>query len=111
MSEVSKKSLKNLRPNKPKVGAKSTHLKLPIAIRDVMRLIGEGDMTRGVETVFAQLPLLRQIQIYLQQQAAGGDEQAELLLIEMEKLNIESAYKEAIADGAIELPGGSWLVE
>lgn len=94
--------------------ATRTQMKLPETIRELARIVGQGDMTNGVEQLFAQLPLFYQVKLYLSQQAEAGDRTAESLLNEMESLEIERIYSEAVCEG-IFVPGANgepvaWIV-
>lgn len=85
-------------------------MKLPESTRRMAELVGNGDRTAGVERLFAQLPLFYKVKIYLEDRVAQGDCLAEKLLTDLEDLEIERIHSEVVADGAIELPGGSWIV-
>ena len=82
-------------------GAIRTQMKLPESIRGLARIVGQGDMTNGVEQIFAQLPLLYQVKIYLSQRAKDGDSVAEYLLNELEALEIDRIYQEAVCKGIV----------
>lgn len=95
--------------------AQRTQMKLPETIRELARIVGgEDGMTGGVERLFSQFPLFYQVKIYLTQQAETGDETAESLLHDMEALEIDRVYQEAICEGLV-VPGvngepAAWIV-
>jgi hypothetical protein len=94
--------------------ATRTQMKLPETIRELARIVGQGDMTNGVEQLFSQLPLFYQVKLYLSQQAETGDKTAESLLHKMEALEIDRVYQEAICEGLV-VPGANgepaaWIV-
>ena len=87
-----------------------TTMKLSHLTRKIAELVGNGDRTAGVERLMANLPLFYRLKVYLEKRSADGDQLAEALLLDMEKLEIDRVYQGAITEGAIELPDGSWIV-
>jgi hypothetical protein len=102
-----------LMPRQRKKAAR-TQMKLPETIRELARIVGQGDMTNGVEQLFAQLPVFYRIQLYLGQRVQDGDATAESLLRDMEGLEISRIHTEAVCEGII-VPGengesAAWIV-
>lgn len=85
-------------------------MKLPERVRKMAEIVGNGDRTLGVEQLFAQLPIFYRVRVHLEKLARGGDEIAASLLIDLEDLEIERIYEEAIAEGVIKTPSGSWII-
>lgn len=102
-------------PRAKKPRAERTNMNLPHSTRALARIAGDGDRTAGVERLFAQLPVFYQVQRYLEQRAATGDDQASALLHEMAGLEYERIYQEAVAEGVIVVHGAdgntaAWIV-
>lgn len=91
------------RPKKPL--AERTNMNLPRSVRTLARIAGDGDRTAGVERLFAQLPVFYEVQRYLEQRAASGDDQAAALLHDMAGLEYDRIYHEAVAEGVIVVHG------
>lgn len=85
-------------------------MKLPESTRKWAELFGNGDRTAGVEKVLGNAPFLFRVKAYLESRVSAGDELAESLLLDLEDLEIERVYEEAIADGVIKTPSGSWII-
>lgn len=85
-------------------------MKLPESTRKWAELFGNGDRTAGVEKILENSPFLFRVKAYLEQRANDGDVLAEGLLVDLEDLEIERVYEEAIAEGVIQCPSGSWIV-
>lgn len=90
-----------------KKDATLTAMKLPASTRRLAELVGEGDRTAGVERLFAQLPCFYRVKLLLEQMAADQKIPAkwrkliEAELPDLESLQIDYAYEEAIAEGVI----------
>ncbi len=84
-----------------------TSMKLDNDVRSLATLVGNGDRTAGVEKLFSQLPVFYRVKRYLETQ---DDDVAASLVLEMEELEIDRVYEEAIAEGVIKTPSGSWIV-
>jgi hypothetical protein len=111
---------KNKKPN-----SKKTPMQLSEKSRKLASIVGEGNMTEGVERslkfyedmtqdrLFQQSPVFIRVKFLIEAIAHSESEfseQAEALLYELEDLFIEESYKEAVLDGAIELKGGAYIV-
>jgi len=92
-------------PRAKKVGAKRVNMNLTLATRRLAEIAGDGDRTAGVERLFARLPLLCQVQRYLEARAEAGDPEAESLLHDMAGLECDRVLVDAIAEGVISAPG------
>ena len=96
------KSLENLPPKKEAI---ATSMKLPQSTRDLARMIGDGDMTAGVERLFAILPVFNQCKLILQliaekpEKAIELHDQIESVLLELETLEIDRVHEESITEG------------
>ncbi|HEY9598192.1 MAG TPA: hypothetical protein V6D33_11035 [Cyanophyceae cyanobacterium] len=103
----------------------STHLKIPLTLYEGLERLGkvngiinprngQGNRTRVIERLFAQLPVLGRAKVAIQMLLEGhpqGQEYAESVLIELEELEIEQAYEEARIEGALPEPkSGAWIV-
>ena len=98
---------------RPKKTAKQTNMKLPPWLLELAAIVGEN-RTDGVERLFATLPLFHRVKLYVALQAQEGDKQAESLLHELEALELDRVYKEAVCEGVV-VPGtngepAAWIV-
>lgn len=96
--------------NKPRLGLDYKEIGLKSEDWYLAKQIGGGNASKGVRELFARLPIFYQIKLYLEQQAAQGDEIAESLLWELEGLEIEALKEDAIADGVLKTPSGAYIV-
>lgn len=83
-------------------------VKLMPATIAIAQAIGDGGISDGIERLFAQLPVFYKVKLLLEQAASGeaiAPEHAEALLLELEELEIDQVYEEAIAEGMIACPG------
>lgn len=97
-------------PQRKKLDASKNTLRLYNTVWDLAEIVGAGDKTAGIEKLFSQLPLFYRVKLYLEQRAEE-DPIAEALLQDMEELEIDRVYEEAIAEGVIKRPSGAWIVE
>lgn len=96
-------------PRAKKLKATKATLRLYDDVQSLAEIVGAGDKTAGIEKLFSQLPLFYRVKIYLEQRA-DEDPIAEALLQDMEELEIDRVYEEAIAEGVIKCPSGAWIV-
>lgn len=74
---------------------------------------GQGNRTRVIERLFAQLPVFSKAKVAIQMLLEGypqAKEYAESVLIDLEDLEIEQVYKEARIEGDLPEPkSGAWI--
>ena len=93
-----------------------TLMNLPESTRELARAIGGGNMTAGVERLFAILPIFNQCKLILELIAEKPEntielrDQIESVLLELETLEIERVYEECITEGVIKTKGGAYIV-
>lgn len=119
----------NSHGNKPRLGEGAIAKGVTLAPKqwDVASEIGDGNYSLGIrrlvdlalsigaidsEKLFQRLPALGKSKLALQlllEKYPKAEEYAEIVLAELEDLEIEQLYKEAIADGDINPPKGAWI--
>lgn len=76
--------------------------------------IGNGGLSDGIDRLFSQLPVFRQCKALIEAIAVDTNspyfEQAEAILYDLEDLEIEQVYEEAIAEGVVKTEGGAYIV-
>ena len=113
---VNPKSLKNLKPRSPEKGKGSVQKSLSLHPDTVAaaKTLGQGNYSKGVDRLFSQLPVFRQCKALIEAIAADTaspySEQAEAILYDLEDLEIEQVYEEAIAEGVIKPPSGAYII-
>lgn len=108
--QMNPRSLRNLVAGKNKSPRKRKQVKLLPETIDAFEQLGNGSISDGIDKLAARLPIFGRVQLYLEQRAAEGDEQAEALLLEIESLGIEQIHEEAVAEGIIKPKGGAYIV-
>lgn len=119
--KVNPKSLANLKAGSASKGGKIqkrlTLLPQTIALAEAMGSHGKHpSASDGIDKLFAKLPVFARCKILLSAIAENPGsatqfaDQIEAVLIDLEGLEIDQAYKEAIAEGVIKTPSGSWIV-
>lgn len=109
----------------PKGKRLETQMALPNELYDALEQLGkangivnprngQGNRTRVIEKLFAQLPVFSRAKVAIQMLLDGhpqAKEYAEAALIDLEDLEIEQAYEEARIEGALPEPkSGAWIV-
>ena len=93
-----------------------TLMNLPESTRELARAIGLGNMTAGVERLFAILPVFNQCKLILEiiaeepRKAVELHAQIESVLLELETLEIKRVHEECIAEGIIKTKGDAYIV-
>lgn len=81
-----------------------------------VRVLADIAISAGAENVdklFSKLPVLSKVKIALQMLLEGHEnstEYAEAVLVDLEDLEIENAYQEAILEGDIKPPKGAYII-
>lgn len=116
---------KGTRKRNPKGKAPQVQMGLPIDIYDALAELGrvngiinprngQGNRTRVIERLFAQLPVFSQAKVAIEmllENHPQAKEYAESVLIDLEGLGIEQAYEEAKIEGNLPEPkAGAWIV-
>jgi hypothetical protein len=83
--------------------------------KGVRRLVQAGisSNTEDAEALFAGLPIIGKAKLALRlllEQHPKGQELAEAVLFDLEDLEIENLYQEAVIDGDIKPKKGAWIV-
>lgn len=116
--------------NKPKLGVQAKEINLTPAQWEVAKQIGGGgdrDYSKGVrqlvdfaislgatdaDKLFSRLPAIGQAKLAIQLLLEGhpkAQELAEAVLIDLEDLEIENLYQEAIVEGNVKPTKGAWI--
>ncbi len=120
----SKKSLKNLEKSSRRQGtSERTRHKKSVSLSqreiELAQTLGNGNLSQGIsrmaqDRLFAQSPVFNRVKLLIELIASDSEsdysESAQSLLYDLEDLEIEQAYSEAIAEGAIELPSGAYII-
>lgn len=109
-------SLANLKPRSPEKGSGSVAISLSLHPDTVAaaKSLGEGNRSKGVDRLFSKLPVFNQCKALIEAIASDKSsvysEQAETILYDLEDLEIEQVYEEAIAEGVIKTPNGAYII-
>lgn len=108
-------NLKSGSEGKGKIRKQVTILPETYAIAKLLGANG-NNASDGIDRLFRQLPAFRKCRVILMMIAANPEEASELveaiesLLLDMEDMEIEQVYEEAVVEGVIEPRSGSWIV-
>lgn len=116
---------KGTRKRNPKGKRPATKMEIPNELYDALERLGrtngvlnprngQGNRTKVIERLFAQLPVFSRAKVAIEMLLSGhpqAKEYAESVLIDLEDLQIEQAYEEARIENVLPEPkSGAWIV-
>lgn len=99
--------------NKPKVGAGAKPKEITLASEQwlLIKAVGDGNHSRGVRKLVEALSKAKIALVCLLENTEHAQELAEEVLLELEDLEIEQAYEDALRSGAIKpLKGDAYII-